>query len=240
MKSKRPTPRIRVVQGASGRQELLTEDGPPDIQTVTDPDLVGDREPIVIKTEWRDPEDPNERFRKKSVRTISGWKRTWVIDRLRKSSPSEITEQHVRAATRFLDDHEIRAGAHRGSRLFERVDGETQGDTRIINGHVAAGVRIDETKAALGQEAFGILFRIVVLNWTVATLAVKAGTSPDRAFGRVRAALERLREHYWPPSAGTGHGGDGDADAIVDAGVVDIGQDRLGRVRRVAMAEMTT
>lgn len=232
---RKPTsPRLKVVQGASGRAELIAEDGPPDIQTLPILSKAGVvlREPTVSSTEWRDPDDPNARYRKKSVRTINGWKRTWSIDRLRKSSPSEITAKHVHAASRFLDDHEIRAGAHRGSRLFERVDGETQGDARIINGHVAAGIRIDETKAALGQEAYGILFRLIVVNWTMATIAEKAKTSPDRAFGRVRAALERLREHYWPPSNGTPHVGV--EEPLMDVGVLDIPQERLGRRVRVA------
>ena len=179
---------------------VLDADGPPGIQTEEITTKAGQiiREPIVTSTDWRDPDDPGARFRRKGARTISGWKRTWVIDRLRKSSPSEISEQHVRAATRFLDDHEIRNGARCGPRMIERVDGEPGGDSRIVNGQVVAGIRIDSARAAIGEEGYAILFRLIVLNWPVAKVAERLSTSADRAFGRARAGLERLREHYWP------------------------------------------
>jgi len=167
-------------------------DGPPQIQRVAILAVGGliIRDAMVEQADRPDMEDPNASVRKKTVRMIRGWRRVWTIDTLHKTSPNEITEAHVAAAERLVGDHQRREGAI--------TTGGRSGDGKMgpIDVRVAAGIEYDAALVAVGQQGAGILFRAAILNWTVTTLATKLDISRDRAFGRLQAALERLREHY--------------------------------------------
>lgn len=184
--TRRPKPREPLVLDQHN-------DGPPEIQRVAVVTLDGEiiRDALVQREDRRDPTDETARFKKTGARMIRGWRRVWTIDALHKSSPLEITEAHVKAAERLVADHQRREGVVSGGRPS---NGES--DMGPIDVRVAAAIRYEEAMEAVGPYGKGILIRVAVANWTVTKLAERMGINRNRAFGRLTAALERLREHY--------------------------------------------
>jgi Domain of unknown function (DUF6456) len=146
---------------------------------------------------WRDPDDdrdPNT-ARGRAPAVVRGWRRTWTIDRMHATDATHVTSRHVNAATRFLDDHELREGVRPGRRTVERVDHTGDGEP-IINRAILAGIRVERAREAVGPAAYALLFRIVILNYPVARLTTWLSCNAHAATGRVHAALDRLVEHY--------------------------------------------
>lgn len=166
-------------------------DGPPSIQRQQIVDALGAviREPTVTRDDRPDLDDPNATIRRKAVRRVQGWRRVWTIDSLHRICPSEITEHHVAAASRFVDDHQRREGA-----IVSRGNGGSDMGPEDVR--VAAAINCEAARAAIGTSAYWYVFRACVLNWTVTDLALKADTRRDKVHGHLAAGLERLREHY--------------------------------------------
>ena len=193
------------------------------------------RAAVVEAAEWRDPADiDSARARGHGARPIHGWRRVWTIASLHVSCPREITAAHVRAAERLLGDYERgEAMIGGGGANLDRVD--CPGPGAISDERIDACERYREAMGAVGVAGAAILRWVVVDNWTVSRLGVQLGLHRDRAHGRLYAALERLREHYWPPRA------DRAIEAPTDvlepvAGVVGLeglAAERLGRWRVV-------
>lgn len=185
-----------MTKKAGKRDPLVLDqhaDGPPAIQRI-DIIAVGGlviRDAIVERVEWKDPDDESARFKKTGARTIRGWKRVWTIDVLHNKPNPKVTEAHVKAATRMVDDHQRREGVVSGGRA-------TGSDTDMgpIDVRVAAAIRYEEAIEFVGASGAAILIRAVVLNWTLAKLAERSGETSDTALGRLLAALDRLVEHY--------------------------------------------
>lgn len=174
-------------------------DGPPRIQrnAIVTNDGVVIREAMVEQIEWPDPTDMSARLRRATVpgarveaKKVTGYKRVWTIDTLHRSSPAEITDDLVKAATRFVDDHQRREGALVGGWA------SSSGDLDPVDVRVAAGIRYDEAAAAMGLHGSYVVYHVAILNWTITALALHLGINRDRSFGHLQSALERLREHY--------------------------------------------
>lgn len=176
----------------------LDGDGPPHVQRAAI--KLGDiliRDPIVERTEWKDPEDTSSRARNHGAKPIQGWRRVWVIQRLHETSPREITQAHVKAAERLLGDYERGVdGACQGGFANDRVDASSADPT--TDAQLDALERYREAVAILGGQGGLIVTVVVVDNWPIVRLAAYLGVHRDRAFGRLQAGLERLREHYTP------------------------------------------
>ena len=161
------------------------------------------REAVVEATDWKDPDDTDSaRARGHGARSIHGWRSVRTIDVLHRHSPREITAAHVKAAGRLLSDYEIGIEGASNGRSYDRVDGAASGGI--------SGIRLDalrryrEAMDVCGVEGARVLGWVVIDNLSVAKIADKLGLHRDRAHGRLYAALERLREHYWPPRRDVG------------------------------------
>lgn len=207
-------------------------DGPPSIQrgSIKAADGSEIRAPLVAETEWKDPTDTSAHARHHGARTVRGWRRVWQMDVLHNSSPNEISLSHVKAAERLLGDFEVGVeGASRADKTADRVDHTA--DYGVSSHRLEALERYQTALAALGRQASHIVFLVVITNWTITSLAEALGISRDRAFGRLQAGLERLREHYHPPRPNPNPGPQIEPRAMLDPGVTDIAQNRLGRWR---------
>lgn len=203
----------------------LTSDGPPSIQLATIVSADGEvlREPLVESADWKDPDDTGTAARMHGAKTVHGHRVAWQIARLHRTSPHEITEQHVKAAERFMNDWNIRNGPLRS----QLGHGGGSGDSPIVNAAVRAGISLDAVKAALGTAGMLILTVVVINNRPITALAGALHVHRDRAFGRFAATVERLREHYQPPAKSSGPAPPMMAPPDVD----DIPVNRLGRWR---------
>lgn len=181
-----------------------TRDGPPSIQHTVITDATGAtlRDPLVERAEWRDPDDPNAHIRRSTrqgerdgARLISGWKRVWTIDSLAKTSPDHITPVLVKTATRFLNDVEQSLCAAQTAHTGNHVDNGSDAPGRM-DAMIAAAIRVDEARTAVGAHGARVLMMAVVQNQKLTSIALYFRISRDRAFGLVLAALTRLREHY--------------------------------------------
>jgi hypothetical protein len=157
---------------------------------------------MVERVEWRDPDDPNAHIRRSTrqgerdgARHISGWKRVWTIDSLAKTSPDHITPALVKAATRYLNDVEQSEGAAQTANTGNRADNGSDAPGRM-DAMIAAAIRVDEARNAVGAYGARALMMAVVQNQKLTIIALYFKISRDRAFGLVLAALTRLREHY--------------------------------------------
>lgn len=200
-KSRKTKDRLRPIAGASGQPLVLDQhsDGPPSVQrgVVADADGLIIRDPMVERVEWPDPDDMSARLRRAekpgdrvTAKKIRGWQRVWTISTLHKTLPDEITEEHVRAATRLVNDHQQREGANTGG------SASGSGDAGPEDIRVAAGIRYDEATATVGDQGSYLLFHIAILNWSLTRTALHIGVDRNRTLGRLQGALERLREHY--------------------------------------------
>ncbi len=201
-------------------------DGPPDAQrqAVVQGECVL-RDAIVAPAEWRDPADSSTQARHHGARKVQGWRRVWTIQVLHDGSPREITSAHVRAAERLLGDYELGVdGATQGGMANDKVDGGGGGG--ISGARLDALRRYREAMGALGSQGALIVTLVVVDNWNVSRLAGALGIGRDRAFGRLQAGLERLREHYWPPRENA-------AVQVSEDALAEDGEFRAGRWRKV-------
>lgn len=189
-----------------GKHHTITPDhheGPPAIQRIviatSDGEII--RDPMVAKTEWRDPDDlrPGNR---EGARKIGGWKKVWTIDTLHKTSPDQITKPIVAAATRLLDDMQTRAGVRGAGELRNRVDGAAGSAIAVEDVKLRAGDRVEAAWAAIGYQNRMLLEAVVVENWTLTKLSANFHVkNRDRVFGLVLGALTMLREHYDGPAS---------------------------------------
>lgn len=191
------------------------------------------RDALLERADWKDPADTGAAARMRGARTISGWRRVWVIQALHTGSPREITPAHVKAAERLLGDYEIGIeGASQGGAKIDRVDGTNNDGLNPWSGRLKAAKNYREAMEALGSAAALIVSCVVIDNWTIVRLAASIGVDRNRAFGRLAAGLERLREHYAPPRQNAATRAISEApEPPIDAAVVDVPQERLGRWR---------
>lgn len=195
--------RLRPVAGASGRAAILElADGPPDIQTETvlakDGTII--RDPTVTRSDWRDPDDADAHRKKTGARTIHGYRRVWTILSLHGSSPSEITEQHVKAAVVLLGDYERSLGAACGRDPTIAPVDNGRAEEGPEERRIRAAQRYEAALCAVGLEGSVLVFHIAIMNRTVTEMAAQWGVSRDRLHGRLCGALGRLAEFYWPPT----------------------------------------
>lgn len=192
--------KTKQVQGASGRAPILElPDGPDAVQfAAMDANGVVTREARVVQTDWRDPDDSTAHQKKTGARYIHGYRRVWTIHNLHTASPRDITERHVKAATRWLDDYQRMFGATSGGQL-DRVDNGTS-DTSDMDLRILATERWEEAALSMGSEDARFVFHIVVLNRSLTDTADRWDMQRHKMYGRVCGALGRLAEHYWPPT----------------------------------------
>ena len=197
------------------------------------------REPLVQRADWADPDDASAQARLRSgARRVQGWRRIWSIDALHEGSPREITKAHVGAAQKLLGDYEIGIeGASPDGGRLERVDGAVHEGLHPWSARIRAAQRYREAVQALGEQAAFIVTLVVIDNWTMVRLSQALGTTRDRAFGRLQAGLERLREHYQPPRQNAAAGPAAEhEEAVLDPGISDLPPERLGRWERPQQA----
>jgi DNA-directed RNA polymerase specialized sigma24 family protein len=205
-------PRLKQIPGASGSEPLVLDqhqDGPPTIQRGAVETSLGVvlRDSLVTRTEWRDPDDAQAHLRRADrpggrdgAKMIRGYKRTWTIDRLHVTCPSDVTEKHVKAATRWLNDFEKSQGYASGGKIRERVDGESEPAVDALHMRFQAADRFRDAILALGETATQVLLMAVIDNRPLEYIAGIMGINSQKTSGRVCAALDRLLEHYRPPT----------------------------------------
>ena len=156
------------------------------------------RPALVEEATWRDPTDTTTAMaRARGAKPINGWRRVWTIAALHRSAPREITAAHVKAAERLLGDYELGVEMVSGGKGYDRVD--CVGPGSISDDRIDALARYQSALAAVGNSGASVLRWVVIDNRTVSWLGDKLGIHRHRAHGRLYAAIERLREHYWPP-----------------------------------------
>lgn len=163
---------------------------------------------------------------------VKGNRVAWQIERLHRSSPREITEGHVKAATHYMRDFDMGVQGATGSGWAEAVDGG--GNDGYSAARIEALTAHRLANAALGNSGIHIVTMVVVNNATITKLALSLRTNNHRAMGQFVATMERLREHYeaQKPARQTRAKPPHDP-AIVDASITDIPQVQLGRYLRV-------
>ena len=161
------------------------------------------RAPRVTSAEWTDPADTQAMDRdpdspsRRRARKIRGYRAEGIVERMHAAMPREVTEEHVKAANRLLDDYEIGVmGAQVTAKHQGRVDGRTAAD--MPQRQLDAIGRYHGAVAALGRAAAELLGAVVFHGMSCEAVAVHTGSDRIRVTGRVTAGLERLREHYWP------------------------------------------
>lgn len=155
-----------------------------------------------------------------------GFRRISVIWNLHQRSPRDITGAHLKAAAQLTRDYEIgHEGAASGGGGGEGATFSGPGDAQL-----GAIERYRDAMLALGPALSSIVVAVVLLNWTVAEVAGRWQTSPDRAFGRLASAMDRLCDHYAPE--GRTRPVRLPEGAPLDPEVTDIPSERLGRHAR--------
>ena len=207
-------------------------DGPPDIQfaTITHQGVII-REPLVISDTWRDPTDTSSQAQRHGAKMVKGARVAWQIERLHRSSPREITEAHVKAATHYMRDFDMGVQGATGSGWAEAVDGGSNDGYSAARIEALTAHRL--ANASLGNSGVHIITMVIVNNATITKLATNLKTNNHRAMGRFIATMDRLRDHYdaQKPPKQTRAKPQTD-QAIVDASITDIPQVQLGRFLR--------
>ena len=144
------------------------------------------------RAEWDDPEDTGRRG--SYARQVHGFRRIDPLITLHRRDPREITEQHIRAAEKLRDDHEMSQG------VMRRSGGG--GDMGIVNAQMAAAERYRAAVKAVGPRLWTILRLVVIDGWTVQRWAQKFVMSEHKAKGYLVAALDCLHDHYNPATGG--------------------------------------
>lgn len=200
--------------------------GPPDIlaQTITLPNGTVLRDPL-IQPHLR-PDMDNIQTR--GAKIISGWRRTWTIDRLHTSSPNEITGRHVHAARRLTDDYEASQGAITGGRP------PSGSDIRLdpVEVRIIATKKYEAAMEAIGLEDAYIVYSVVIRNQSMRWIEARMTIDRNVAMGRFISGLTRLRDHYSPPTRSATVASM--MELAIDAKVRDVPQERLGRQRVAA------
>lgn len=184
--------------------------------------------PGVVQAQWRDPDDSVALERgpdgRRHQRTISGFRAIDPLDRL----PCEVP--HRRAAARLRMEWEIGSGARSGTSM-DFVD-NSRGSTDTMAGQLEARRQYQDAVQALGQRACAYVLPVVLSWWTVADLVARHGGNVMAMQGRVMSGLDRLVDHYFPPKEPARPFEPPPNPQVVDPGVTDLGQERLGRWRK--------
>lgn len=217
--------RLRPIAGASGRAAAAeVADGPDAVQfAATDVNGVITREARVVPTDWRDPDDPDAHRKKTGARYIHGYRRVWTIDSLHTASPREITERHVKAATRWLDDYQRMFGATSGMPPMDRVD-NARPDVDPVRLRIQASERWEEAALSMGAEDARFVFHVAILNRSLTETADRWDMNPQKMHGRICGALGRLVEYYSPPTRS-------ESVATIMVGIDGLPGERFGRWR---------
>lgn len=159
-----------------------------------------------------------------------GYRRADPLMRMHKADPRLITRVHLGAARKFSEDYEVgmEGGCSPGG-LRVAVDGNEAPDVAEIR--FAAMARYRAACDAIGPTLRTAVQLSVLHKVSLAAMAPRLGMTPERASGWLLGGLDRLADHYWPDRAGRME--EAERVLMVDARVVDVPQDRLGR-RRVA------
>ena len=142
----------------------------------------------VMRDAWDDPTDTGRRGT--YVRMVHGYRRSDPLITLHRRSPREITVQHLRAAERLRDDHELGEGVNLGV--------GAGGEAGPLDVQLSARSRYRAAVAAVGPSLCAILLPVVLSAWTVKQWSEERGMSETKAAGYLIAALDRLRDYYEP------------------------------------------
>lgn len=150
----------------------------------------------ATRAEWDEPKETGRvenylRGGKSYVRQVQGFRRADPILALHRRSPNEFTRQHVQAAERLRDDHEIGQGVNLGL--------GSGGGLGPADAQLDAMARYRAAVQALGPRLWAIVDPVVIHWQTVAWWAEKFGRSEHKAAGYLIAALDALHDHYNPP-----------------------------------------
>jgi hypothetical protein len=141
----------------------------------------------------------------------------------------KLTRVHISAARRFSEDFEVGvlgACCHEGS--MEVVDGGG-GGSEASDSRLDAIARYRAACDDLGPQLRSVVQWVALHRWPVSRVALFFGVDDDDATVMVVAGLNRLVLHYHPEGAALAEVIE---RLIVDSSVIDISQDRLGRVVR--------
>jgi hypothetical protein len=190
-------------------------------------DVRGDsllREALVESAKWRDPADTASAMaRARGSRSVNGWRSVRTMTKLHGINPREFTAAHLRAANKLLTDYEIGIEGASNGRNYDRVDGAVPGDISAIR--LDALRRYREAMEACGVQSARVLGLAIISNLSIVKLAGTLGINKEQAHGRLYGAVERLREHYWPP-----RGNQTDTDYAALEKIADV-DERIGRWR---------
>ena len=179
--------------------------------------------------QWRDPDDAVAMEKgldgRRHQKTISGFR---VIDPLTRL-PCE--PEHFKAANRLRHDWQRGSGATSGGSDAGKVDNAAR-DHDSIAGQMEARRRYQDAVEALGHRMCIYLLPIVLAGWTVTDLVLRFRGNAMTMQGRVMSGLDKLVDHYNPPRNPV-VAYVPPSPLMVDPGVTHIGQERLGRVKRV-------
>lgn len=159
-----------------------------------------------------------------------GYRRADPLMRMHKADPRLVTRLHLGAARKFSEDYEVgmEGGCSPGG-LRVAVDGNEAPD--VAEMRFDAMARYRAACDAVGPTLRTAVQLSVLHKVSLRAMAPRLGMSEERASGWLLAGLDRLADHYWPDRAGRME--EVERVMIVDARVVDVPQERLGR-RRVA------
>jgi hypothetical protein len=180
----------------------------------------------VAAGQWRDPDDAQAMERgpdgRRHQRTIAGYRAIDPLSRL------PCAAEHHKAARRLRDDWERGSGA-RGARSSEYVDGSSR-DRDSMSGQIEARRRYEAAVRDIGLRVSAYVLPVVLCGWTAADLVERHGGNAMAMQGRIMAGLDRLAEHYFGAAGVAAF--EPETALMVDAAVVDLPQDRLGRAKR--------
>ncbi len=154
-----------------------------------------------------------------------GYRRASTLRRMHNGNPRLVTQKHLDAADRLGADYEVgHFGVRQGGGSMDRVDGATRADVpqRQLDALGAYRAACD----AMGPSLRTVMQWVAVHGWARDRVARVLGITAEAASGYLVAGLDTLVEHYWPsvtPRVAAVAG-------TVDADVVDLPQERLGRV----------
>ena len=157
------------------------------------------REPTAEAGEWRDPDDDNPQRRK--ARTISGSRAADPLQAMAMRGKL-VTERHLKAAQRLLDDWEFGVLGARPSSV-KTGGGGYQAAQYPEEARLAHLADARAARAAVGERGFSVLAHVVLgipepEQRTVRAYAQRHGMHEQTATGLLFGALERLAEHYLP------------------------------------------
>lgn len=162
-------------------------------------------------------------------RKRGGYRRANTLLRMHNGNPRLVTQLHLRAAARLVRDYEVGIlGAKMSGGSLDRVDGATGGDVsqRQLDAATAYRAACD----AMGPSLRTVVQWVVLRDWRMPEVGRVLDVTEGAAQGYLVAGLDALADHYWPdrqPRVAVD-------PMVVDAGVTDVPQERLGRGRKAA------